>query len=776
VAESHAEKAIDGSDTEGRFEELERHRARGSDTKRRAVRSDTHRWDRAAGVRAVVILVCVVAIYFPALGGGYLWDDDVYVTANVALRSAAGLLDIWRIPPATRQYYPVTFSSFWLEYRVWADSPLGYHIVNVVLHGINALLVWRLLAVLGVPYAFLAAWIFAVHPLHVESVAWIAERKNVLSALFALLATLAWVRFLADGRRYRLFLTGMWFSLALLSKTQVCVLPIILLLVTWWKRPERIRPALVPLTLLAGVGFAGALATVRFEANSGEVLLPMPQLDPMGRVLVAGRALWFYATSLFWPANLRAIYGHWAVDSHALQQFLFPLGAAVAIAILWGLRRRIGKGPFTAVAVFVLSLAPTLGFVDFQFMRFAFVGDHFAYLASIPLISLGVVAAGHAWARIPAPSLPAFGAGAIAFLIGGLGVISWHRAAVHSDAESLWRDTIRRDPLCAMAYNHLGSVLANRGRLDEAIAAFRAAVSIDSGLAEPQHNWGMALQQQGKLDEAIAQYAAALRLRPDSRVVRNSLGVTMQAKGEADAAIRYFAEAIQLDPAYAPAHNNWGTVLYARGDPAAAIEHFATAVRLRPAYAEAQDNWGVALSALGRTDEALAHFSAAVNLNPNLYTPHRHCGDALAKVGRYERAVEEYRAAILLAPSRAAAHRGLGIALLKLGRTREAIAALTTALTLDGSAESHHQLGVALSAAGRSAEALEHFAAAARLDPGNAEIQNRWGEALSDGGRFDDAVSHFSEAIRLRPEYAEARDNLAQTLASRDQVRRAQGE
>jgi len=647
-------------------------------------------------LRAALILASILAVYWQALGGGFLWDDDVYVTANAALRSPAGLAHIWKIPPSTRQYYPVTFTAFWLEYRLWADSPFGYRLVNLLLHAANALLVWRLLRRLEVRGAFVAAWIFAVHPVHVESVAWITELKNVLAGLFSLLAALAWLHHLDDRRRSGLLLSALCFALALLSKTQVCGLPLILLLLTWWKRPERLRQALLPLAALAVIGLAGGLTTVWFEAGSGEVLYPMPRLSPLDRVLVAGRALWFYVVSFFWPARLRAIYGNWSVAASDPLQLLAALSAAAALAATWAARKRIGKAPFVGLASYVVCLAPGLGFVDFHFMRFAFVADHFAYLASIPLIALAVAAAARATELLPRSIVPRLRAAAACLVVAALGAIAAQRSLVHDDAERLWRDNIERDPRAATAYNHLGTVLYNRGRVDEAIEAFRSAASIDPALADPQHNLGLALQRQGRLDEAMVQYAAALRLRPDSRVVRNSMGVTSLAKGDQDAAIAYFSAAIERDPGYAPAHNNWGAVLFQRGEYESARAHFETAARLDPDYAEAQDNWGVALAALGRPEEAISHFTVAVELDPRVYAPYRHWGDALVQLRRYEPAIDRYRNAIRIDPSRAAAHRGLGTALLELGRTKEAIAELNVAVSLDGSEESRRQLGTAL--------------------------------------------------------------------------------
>ena len=730
-------------------------------------------WRWGPSARVVILLTSTLVIYVPALGGGYLWDDALYVRENPALRSLAGLSDIWRIPPTTRQYYPLTFTSFWAEYQLWGDQPFGYHTTNVILHGANALLVWRLLAALEVPGAFVAAWLFAVHPVHVESVAWIAERKNVLSGLFALIAALAWVRFLADGRRGRLIVTTVAFAAALLGKTQVCTLPVVLLLLAWWKRPGQWRRFVFPLAPLLALGVAAAVITVLCEPSAMREALPLPQLRLAERGLVAGHALWFYAASLWWPHNLVAIYGHWRIDLRAYGAYGFPLAAAALLAALWAARRRLGNGPIVALAAFVAGVAPILGFVDFNFMRFAFVADHFQYLASIPLLALGA-ATGARGVELVAARVPGVrGLGPpLATAVGlGLAALSWQRAAVHRSEEALWRDNIARRPDAA-AYNHLGNVLLAQRRLDEASAAFAAATRLDAGFADAHNNWASVLKEQGRLDEARAHYTEALRINPADPVVHNNLGVALQMQGESAAAIAHFAEAIRLDARYAPPHNNWGATLFARGDATAAIDQYATAVRLQPAYAEADDNWGVALLALGRPDEAAQHFAAAAQADASAYNAQEHWGEALQQLGRDAAAAEHYRAAVRLDPARARAQRGLGIALLGLGRADQAIDALTAAATIEPtSADAHHHLGVALGMAGMVDAALAHLAVAARLDPGDADIQNHWGVALTFAGRLDDAVARFQEALRLRPDHPEARDNLARALAQRDAAR-----
>jgi tetratricopeptide (TPR) repeat protein len=646
----------------------------------------TREWSRGRGSAAqtVALLVCTFVVYLPALGGGYLWDDHLYVTGNPALRSLSGLADIWRIPPTTRQYYPLTFTSFWLEYRAWGDAPLGYHATNVILHAVNALLVWRVLAALEVPGALLAAWLFALHPVNVESVAWIAERKNVLSGCFALLATLAWTGFLAQGGRHRLAVTALAFTCALLSKTQVCTLPLVFALIAWWKQPLAWRRSIPPLVPLGVLSVAAAAVTILCEPTVTRAALPLPALRPIERILVAGRAVWFYAASLLWPVNLVAVYGHWPVDATAVADWAWPLALAVALAGLWSVQRQFGRGPFVAVAAFIACLLPVLGLVDFNFMRFSFVADHFQYLASVPLIALGAAAAARCTAVLSGGVAPARAIGRVvaAGLVLMLALASWRRAEIHRDEESLWRDNLARDPDSAVAHNHLGSVLLARRAFDAASAQFAAAARVAPGFADAHNNWGTALKEQGRLDDALAQYSEAMRLNPADPVVHNNLGVARHMTGDSAAALQQFAQAVQLDPTYAQAQDNWGRVLLDLGRPEEAIDHLRIAVRLEPTDARGQLTLGVTLLTLGRADEARVALGAAVALDPTSADAHHHLGVALGMIGRLDESLDHLATAAHLNPGDADIQNHWGVALSLSGRHDDAIGRFESAIRI----------------------------------------------------------------------------------------------
>ncbi|HEY3174209.1 MAG TPA: tetratricopeptide repeat protein [Candidatus Polarisedimenticolia bacterium] len=561
-----------------------------------------------------------VLVYVPAAHGGFIWDDNHHVTQNAHLRDAAGLGHIWLGPGARVQYYPLTFTTFWIEYHLWGLNPAGYHLTNILLHGLSALLLWLVLRRLGVPGAWLAAALFAVHPVYVESVAWITERKNVLSGALYLAAALAYFRCLrldesdsakADtasfGEAGREIVSEMaptrsrgWyvaalvlFSCTLLSKTVAGSLPAALLLVLWWKR-GRIRWAdvypLVPFFILA---CALGLLTMSIEKHHVGARGDEWNLSAVQRCLIAGRALWFYAGKLAWPVNLTFIYPRWDIDAGSWRQFLYPGTALAVIGATWGGRHRLGRGPVAALLFFDGTLVPALGFFDVFPMRYSFVADHFQYLASLGLITLAAAGAAEIWRRLDHWGRNATSLLAACVLV-VLGLQTWSRGYAYADLETLWRDTLRKNPAAEMAHNNLGNVLAGQGRLDEAVTCYGEALRLDPAFTDAHYNLGNALARQGKLDEALAHYAEALRLEPDSADSHNSLGIVLDLKGQHDEALAHYTEALRLKPAYPEAHNNLGLALAELGRLDEAVTHYTEALRLKPTFPDAYCNRGIA--------------------------------------------------------------------------------------------------------------------------------------------------------------------------------------
>jgi protein O-mannosyl-transferase len=552
------------------------------------------------------LLIALLAAYRPAWHGGPIWDDDGHIT-RPELRSAEGLGRIWSEVGATQQYYPVVHSAFWIEHALWGDTPTGYHLVSIALHAVSAFLVFLILRRLDVPGAVLAAVIFALHPIQVESVAWISELKNTLSGVFLLGAALAYLRYENEGRRAAIYVLSLvLFLMAVLSKTVAAMLPAALLILAWWRRGTiDARRDVVPLLPFFAAGLAAGLLTAWVERTFIGAAGPAFHLSAAERVLVAGRALWFYAGKLLWPVPLIFNYPRWTVDTTAWWQYLFPLGAAAAFAACWAIRRRT-RAPLAALALFAVALFPALGFVSIFPFRYSFVADHFAYLAAIPFAALAA-------ARVPRRAI-AIAVCVAAAVLGGLTHV---QSRDYRDAEALYRAVIRRNPSSWLAQNNLGRLLLGQGRTDEALAPLEAAARLQPAYGEPYANLGRLHVRRGEHALAVEPLEAALTIDPANAPAHYNLGVALQALGRAEAAAGQFAEAARLQPGAVEPEFALGNVLQGLGRPADAIAHYETALRSAPMEAAIHNNLGGALVAAGRLDEAGAHFSEALRLRPD---------------------------------------------------------------------------------------------------------------------------------------------------------------
>ena len=566
--------------------------------------------DASTVVGTLALIGVSLLVYIPALWAGWVWDDREYVWGNPLVLGPAGLRDIWLHPSALPQYYPVVFTLFWLQHALWGLNPFGYHLVNVLLHGVNACLVWGLLRRLGVSGAFVAAAVFAVHPVQVETVAWVTELKNVLSGTLALFALRVWIDGLETRtwRRYWLGVTA--FVAGLLSKTAISPLPLVMLALAWWRRPTEWRrtvPRLVPF-VLASVAL-GAVTLWREPADM------TTGLSPAQRCLLAGRAVWFYVGKLLWPADLMTIYPRWPVDVGAPIQYSGPLAIAAVLGALWSTRSRIGRGPLVAVAAFVAVLAPSLGLQEFSFMLAAYVADHFQYLASVSVIALGVAGLTRVGERLRVG--PAAVRAAFSVLIAGLALLTWRQAQVYRDEETLWRAALTRNPQAWVAHWGLGQALQQRGSLDEALEHFRSAAQLQPDYGAIYYDWGQVLDAQGHTDDAIAQYRMAVRLSPRRVDIRLALGNALARSGQVAAAIDAIRQAAQNAPEDASTRYALGGLLLQQGQLDAAAGEFAAAVRLRPGDADLRTALAVALLAQGRLDAGIEQYRAVVRLKPD---------------------------------------------------------------------------------------------------------------------------------------------------------------
>lgn len=346
---------------------------------------------RPVWLGGLFIILATLAAYRPVFSAGFIWDDDAYVTENSLLSAPDGLSRIWFSAHSQSQYFPLVFTTFRLEYALWGLNPVGYHIVNVCLHIVNALLAWALLKRLSLPGAWLAAAIFALHPVQVETVAWITELKNTESALFYLLALFAWLHFCAGKGRWFYALALALHALALFAKTTACTLPAVLLLVLWLKHePMNWRRVFQTLPFLL-LGFGMGLLSVWWEGHLGNYQPKYHLLGgPLDRLLIATHALWFYAGKIFWPAALTFSYPRWEINAGDWRQYVWLAGCLAVAAWLWCARRKLGRGAAAALIFFAVVLSPMLGFIPLYTFYFSYVADHYQYLACLGLIALGL--------------------------------------------------------------------------------------------------------------------------------------------------------------------------------------------------------------------------------------------------------------------------------------------------------------------------------------------------------------------------------------------------
>ncbi len=568
----------------------------------------------------MIVLVTVLA-YARTFAAGFIWDDDFYVWNNPTLKTLGGILDIWFRPLSLPQYYPLVHTSYWLEYRLWGDHPAGYHVVNVLLHAGNAVFLWFVLRRLDVPAAWLGALMFAVHPVGVESVAWVTERKNTLSLGLALGSLLAWLTFRGDDQRaWRWYAASLaLFVAALLAKTVTVSLVGVLLVLAWWKTG---RITLRDLRLVApflAVGLPCALATVWLEKHHVGAGSTEWHLVGAERVLVAGRALWFYAAKLVWPEPLIFFYPRWRLDPLEIRQWAYPVAAVVVLVALAAARGRIGRGPAAAAMLFAGLLVPALGFFDVYPFRYSFVADHFQYHAT----TVGLAALAAAGGRLAAGFPAARGwLRVVAVIVCGLlAVATVRQTGIYHDLETLCQDTIRRNPSSWAARNILGAHYNDSRRFADAEVVYRELIARPDLPAWPHdlamfhYNHGQALEGLGRGAEAETAYRAAIALDAAYPRPRNSLanlladtGRRAEAIAEYDALLR-----LPLDPrSRARYASNQGTVFAELEDWPHAEACFRRALSDAPDSAECLEWLGICLLRQARVAEARRCFDRAL--------------------------------------------------------------------------------------------------------------------------------------------------------------------
>ncbi|MES1209596.1 MAG: tetratricopeptide repeat protein [Pseudomonadota bacterium] len=586
---------------------------------------------------AVALVLGTVVAYLPALHAGIIWDDRTFIMDNALIHRADGLWRFWFTTKPV-DYYPVTSTLWWTEWRLWGANPVGYHVVNVLLHTADAVLLWRLLARLEVPGAWLAAALFAVHPVNVESVAWIAEGKNVLAMLFYLASLSCFVRSRPFGGSWRWYgLALVTFLLALLSKTVVAPMPFVLLGLVWWKRGRLQRAD--ALAVLPFFALAIGIGAISFWFQSHRAIgADVVRTDGFAaRLAGAGWAIWFYLGKALLPLGLRSIYPRWQIDPRAWWSYLPALFATGVFVACWRGRRAWGTGPLVAAFYFVVMLSPVLGFMDIAFMKLSLVADHWQYFALIAPVALcaAAIATGHqrlgTQAAIPMRTALAATAGVVLI---ALGASTWRQSERYRDSGTYWQAVLAADPDAWGAHNNLGAFLLERGESDAALAHFQKAVALRPDYAKAQYNLGALLREKGQLDPAIAHLRSAVALEPDYVDAENSLARALAGVGDWDGATEWLERSLARDPDQAEAHNNLANVLRQKGELARAVSEYEKALALHPDYAAAHFNLGEVLRAEGDVDGAIAHYRRALDFRPHFAPALHSLAAAYAEAGR----------------------------------------------------------------------------------------------------------------------------------------------
>ncbi len=638
---------------------------------------------------ALLLIAFVFIAYAQVFWAGFIWDDESHLTRNACVVGPLGLKEIWTTAQAV--YYPLVLTTFWTLHKFIGLNPFPYHLLNVLLHAASAVLLWRILQLLKIRGAWLGAALWAVHPVIVQSVGWITELKNTQSCVFYLLAILFFLKWKdqggavsrppqrqTGGRRSLLFaLSLLFFLLATLSKPSVVMLPFVLALCIWWMRGKirwRDMLTLIPFALISGLASAWTIWEQKFHARA--IGPDWAQTFPE-RLIIAGKAIWFYLGKLLWPHPLIFIYPRWEVDSSKVVAYLPLLAALAGLAALWFIRAKWGRAVLFAAAYYVISLFPVLGFFSVFFFRYSFVSDHFQYLASMgPLalagagiaIVLGRFCEKRAAMVSQSDAVPravttiatsrqrlVLSGGLCGILLVSLGFLTWRQTAEYHNLFSLYTATLQKNPGCWMAHYNLGIVLSEQGETDQAIDHYRRAVGLRPDYAEAHYNLGRLLVEQSQFDDAIAHYERAAAINPADAETQNNLGVTLFGIGRADDAIAHYQKALEILPDYAEASCNLANALIAKGDFDGAIARYTACLAAMPDQEEARYNLASALLRKGRTDEAIIQYQKVLEMHPESADAHANLGSAWLAKGYVRDAIEEYTRALQIAPENLAA-------------------------------------------------------------------------------------------------------------------------
>lgn len=598
-----------------------------------------------------IVLVC----YLPSLSNGFTWDDDTHLTENI-LTSENGLYRTW-LTTQQPNYWPITWTSYWIEWKTWGRNPLPFHVTNVLLHALNTLLVWRILKRLGIRAAWLCALVFGLHPVAAEAAAWITQRKTLLAMCFFLGSALLFLR-AEQERRDRFYYASLgMFLLGLLSKGSIVTLPVVLLGYAYWSRGEirwqDVKRSL-PFFVLAGCFSLVEIYFQRYRAIQDTVIRTDGFLS---RLIGASWAVWFYAYKLLFPLNTYLPYPRWRIDT-ALFRSYAPLFALVLLfGVLWAKRKTFGRSPIFGAGFFVVMLFPVLGFFDIYYMRYSLVADHWQYSAMAGLITVAVSSAAWFCCR---PGIPAgFRVAAVLLIPASLFALTWQRQQVFRDPETLFLDTLKRDPAARLAHINLGHIYSQRRDLDRAIHHYRESLRMDPGALAERYSLAVTYWQAKMLPQAASELREVLRHTPGNFEALNLLGLVLQDQHRWDDALAQYRKALEVSPRNFEALTNLGIVMKEKGDRTEAVRHLEAALQENPNYPTALYFLGKIHAEQGQLDMAIAELKHAIAWNPGLYYAYNQLGAIYMRKGDSSAAAEAFRKSIAINPQDGEASRQL---------------------------------------------------------------------------------------------------------------------
>ena len=726
---------------------------------------------------ALLLALATLLLYWPVHGYDFVNLDDVdYVRRNAPVLAGLTLASVrWAFTTLWTSFWmPLTWLSFMVDSQLYGTGPGGYHVTNVLLHVASTILVFLLLArATGRrgPSAFVAG-LFALHPLHVESVAWVTERKDVLSTLFMLLTLWCYGRWVARRSAARYLVTLLVFVLGLMAKPMFTTAALLLLVLDLW--PLRRFSGVPPVGLLVEkIPFlALALPFAMVTMLAGHHVVARAELTDVpiaARFASACESYLTYLVRTAWPSGLAVLYPEhlppplWRTGLAALG-LVTVTGVALAAA-----RRR----PWVTAGWlwYVVALVPVSGIV--RIGNFA-SADRFTY---VPLLGIFVVAAWTANELATTRGRRYVALGLAAAALATCATVARVQLGYWRDGITLFERTIAVTDDNPVVQYMLGLALADRGRTDDAMARYAESLRLRPDYAHAHTSLGRLLLDRGRVDEAIAHLTAALHSDPEDAFAHDALAHVLEQQGRHAEAIAHYVEALRIEPDVPAIHTGYGAALAAQGRLKEAAAEYAAALGTRPDDAEAHNNLANALAAQGRGDEALAHYAAALRLRPDYARAHVNLALFLAERGRFPDAIEHYRAALRLRPDDARLHADLGNTLAAQGKLDDAVAHYTEAIRLEpGYAGAHNNLANALVMLGRVDEGVAQYDEALRLDPDYAEAHYNLGMVEADRGRTAAAIEHYTVAVRIKPDYAAAHRELGILLESRGQMDQARAQ